>query len=234
MADTISDERLGMTDAQWAQWQAYTHGFGEQDASGVDVSLIRQNLRLPFWARLEKLEREFAFFKAEYMDQSNDFQQAIEALNAVGFRFVIIGVIAMRLQGAAHMTDDIDFAFARDTQNLIFLVQALTPYHPCLRGAPPGLPFFWDVRTLQTSINLTLETDIGSIDLLGDPPGIASFEDLWQRATIQTRNGVEVRVASVEDLIAMKQAAGRPKDQAHLLELERIQQIRRNEPSSQV
>lgn len=223
-----------MTEEQWAQWQAYTRGFGEQDESGVDVSLLRRNLRLTPWERLEKLERELAFFKEDGMEQSNDFQQVIEALNAGGLRFVIIGGIAMRLQGAAHMTDDIDFAFARDPQSLEALVKALTPYHPRLRGAPPGLPFFWDVRTLQTSINMTLETDAGSVDLLGEPAGVASFEDLWQGATVMDRQGVPVRVASVDALIAMKRAAGRPKDQAHLLELERLRQLNAGEqPASE-
>ena len=159
------------------------------------------------------------------MEPSNDFQRVIEALTAAGVRFVIIGGIAMRLQGAAHMTDDIDFAFARDPQSLAALVKALAPYHPRLRGVPPGLPFFWDVRTLQTSINLTLETDIGNVDLLGEPAGIVSFEDLWQEANLMDRQGIPVRVASVEALIAMKRAAARPKDQGHLLEFERLRKL---------
>lgn len=222
-------DRLGMTEEQWAQWQAYTRGFGEQDENGVDVSLLRRNLRLSPWERLEKMERELAFFKEDGMDSNNDFQRVIAALDASGLQFVIIGGIAMRLQGASHMTDDIDFAFARDPQSLDALVKALAPYHPRLRGAPPGLPFFWDVRTLQTSINMTLETDIGSVDLLGEPAGVASFEGLWQGATVMDRQGVQVRVASVDALIAMKRAAGRPKDQAHLLELERLRKINAGE-----
>lgn len=222
-------ERLGMTEEQWAQWQAYTRGFGEQDENGVDISLLRRNLCLTPWERLEKLERELAFFKEDGMEPNNDFQRVIKALDASGLRFVIIGGIAMRLQGAAHMTDDINFAFARDPQSLTALVRALAPYRPRLRGTPPGLPFFWDVRTLQTSINMTLETDVGNVDLLGEPAGVASFEDLWQGATVLDRQGVPVRVASVDALIAMKRAAGRPKDQAHLLELERLLKVNAGE-----
>ena len=47
-------DRLGMTEEQWAQWQTYTHGFGEQDENGVDLSLLRQNLRLTPTERLRK------------------------------------------------------------------------------------------------------------------------------------------------------------------------------------
>ncbi len=219
----IAEDRLGMTDVQWAQWQSYTHGYGEQDENGVDISLIRQNLRLTPWERLGKLERQLGFFKEDCMEQTSDFQQIIEALNTASLRFVIIGGIAMRLQGSAILTEDIDFAFARDTENLEMLVKALAPYHPRLRGAPPGLPFCWDIRSVKNMVNMTLATDLGSVDLLGEPAGIASFESLWEEATVMDRGGISVRVASLSALIAMKRAAGRPKDLAHLMELEHMQ-----------
>ncbi len=225
------EDRLGMTDAQWAQWQAYTHGYGEQDANGIDISLIRENLRVPPWERLAKLQRNLSFFKEDRMDakQVSDFQQIIAVLAAAGLRFVIVGGVAMRLQGSAHITDDIDFAVARDTDNLEAVVKALAPYHPSLRGAPPGLPFFWDVRTLRNIMNVTLRMDLGSVDLLGEVAGIASFEQLWNDATAINLDGSPVHVASIPSLIAMKRAAGRPKDLSHLMELE--QMLLQNEAS---
>ncbi len=51
------EDRLGMTEAQWAQWQAYTHGFDDQDESGIDLSHLRANLRLTPTERLEKHRR---------------------------------------------------------------------------------------------------------------------------------------------------------------------------------
>ena len=213
-----------MTDAQWAQWQAYTHGYGEQDANGVDISLIRENLRVPPWERLAKLQRNLIFFKEDRMEakQVGEFQKIIAALAAAGLRFVIVGGVAMRLQGSAHITDDIDFAVARDPANLEAVVKALAPYHPSLRGAPPGLPFCWDARTLRNIMNITLQTDLGSVDLLGEVAGIASFEQLWNDATQLDLDGSSVHVASIPSLIAMKRAAGRPKDLLHLMELEQM------------
>ncbi len=61
-AETAED-RLGMTDAQWAQWQAYTHGYGEQDANGIDLSCLRANLRLTPTERLEKHQRALKLVK---------------------------------------------------------------------------------------------------------------------------------------------------------------------------
>ena len=57
MADTHfkePEDHLGMTDAQWAQWQTYTRGYGEQDANGVDVSCLRSNLLLTPAERLRR------------------------------------------------------------------------------------------------------------------------------------------------------------------------------------
>ncbi len=55
--DEPQEDRLGMTDEQWAAFQKYTHGFGDQDENGVDISLLRANLKLTPTERLEKMRR---------------------------------------------------------------------------------------------------------------------------------------------------------------------------------
>ena len=51
------EDRLGMPDEQWEWFQSYTHGFGEQDENGVDVSLLRENLQLTPSQRVERMLR---------------------------------------------------------------------------------------------------------------------------------------------------------------------------------
>jgi predicted nucleotidyltransferase len=68
-------------------------------------------------------------------------------------------------------------------------------------------------------------TDLGPLDLLGKAAGVTSFDGLWQRSIIMNVYGVTVHVASLDDLIAMKRAAGRPKDQNHILELEALRKL---------
>jgi len=51
-----------MTNAQWQQFQTYTNGFGEQDENGVDVSLLRENLKLTPIERLRRLQQAHEFF----------------------------------------------------------------------------------------------------------------------------------------------------------------------------
>ena len=54
------EDRLGMTPEQWEQFQAFTRGFGEQSESGVDISLLRVNLKLSPTERIEKMRRSLA------------------------------------------------------------------------------------------------------------------------------------------------------------------------------
>jgi hypothetical protein len=48
------------------------------------------------------------------------------------------------------------------------LADALAPFAPYLRDAPPNLPFRWDAETLQRGLNFTLGADAGPIDLFGE------------------------------------------------------------------
>lgn len=151
-----------------------------------------------------------------------DFSNVLAALDAAGVRYVLIGGLAMIVHGSAHITVDIDICYARDQANFASLVTALKPSSPRLRGAPEGLPFFFDTRLFSNALNLTLTTDLGDVDLLGEVPGVGSFEALWEHSAILDLDGISVHVASLDDLIAMKRAAGRAKDQAHLRDLEEI------------
>ena len=93
---------------------------------------------------------------------------------------------------------------------------------PYLRGAPPGLPFLWDEETLRRGLNFTLETALGDIDLLGEATGGNTYETLLPSSWEVEVFGVPCRIVSLDRLIEMKRAAGRPKDLEALAELEAL------------
>ncbi|HEU4831478.1 MAG TPA: hypothetical protein VFU18_02100, partial [Actinomycetota bacterium] len=66
-------------------------------------------------------------------------------------------------------------------------------------------------------------TSAGALDILGTPSGTKGYADLDANATDEVVDGLTVRVASIEDLIRMKRAAGRPKD---LIALEWLAAVR--------
>jgi hypothetical protein len=81
-------------------------------------------------------------------------------------RFILIGGAAANVYGSARHTEDIDVVYDRRPENVERLVTALRPFRPTLRGAPEGLPFVWDERTIRSGLNFTLSTSLGAVDLL--------------------------------------------------------------------
>ncbi|HET6382777.1 MAG TPA: hypothetical protein VFJ58_05240 [Armatimonadota bacterium] len=55
------EDHLGMSEEQWAWFQNYTRSYGEQDEEGVDLSLLRENLRLTPSERLARHQRALKF-----------------------------------------------------------------------------------------------------------------------------------------------------------------------------
>lgn len=157
-----------------------------------------------------------------------DFQPILAALKAANVRFVLIGGLAMAAHGSSYITQDIDIGYARDRENARAIAKALADRHPRPRDFPPDLPFQWDEKTLLAATNLTLETDDAPIDFLAEIAGIHSFEELWERSVVVELYDVSIHVASLDDLIAMKRAANRVKDQSHIPELEALRKLRQH------
>jgi predicted nucleotidyltransferase len=63
---------------------------------------------------------------------------------------------------------------------------------------------------------VTLNTAFGRFDLLVNPDPGVDYASLLSNSVDAVVTGVPVRVASLDDLIAMKRAAGRPKDRVEL------------------
>ena len=156
------------------------------------------------------------------------FDELIPALRRASVEFIIVGGVAARAHGSARLTDDLDIAYRRSNENIARLVDALAPLDPYLRGAPRGLPFKWDVRTIQSGLNFTLTTQLGSIDLLGEVTGGGRYEDLLPHSIVQEFYGYDCRCLDLPTLIKVKRAAGRPKDLEAIAELEAIVEERAN------
>lgn len=153
--------------------------------------------------------------------------RALRTFNQHQVRYVLIGGYASSVLGAPIVTNDLDVCYERTAENMERLAEALQELQATLRvaGVDEVLPFILDGRTIAAGDSFTFTTDAGPIDVLGTPSGTGGFRDLDADATTyDLGEGLLVRVVSLDDLIRMKEAASRPKDEAHLHVLAALKQ----------
>jgi hypothetical protein len=149
-------------------------------------------------------------------------------------QFVVIGAIAVIAQGGPLITHDLDITPSREPDNLERLATALHDLSARLRipNAPSGSEFPVEPRFLGSVDSWTLMTPSGDIDLLFAPSGTSGYEDLKRSAVSVELWGHDVLVASLPDIIRMKEAAGRPKDRAQIPVLRQTLEQRRERGQS--
>lgn len=215
-------------------------GYEVYSESGVDLTLLRSNLQRSIEDRLANNRGAAEFGYALWQSNPNrellsstlnrslsmtDAGTFLKLLTVHNVQFVLIGGQALVAHGSAYVTFDTDICYQRTPANLVALVAAFAPIHPYLRGVPPGLPFHFDVPTLEAGLNFTLDTDYGTIDILGEVSGIGFYDQVLAQSVEKAVYGLPLRILSVDGLIAAKKAAGRTKDQLHLLELIELKKI---------
>jgi predicted nucleotidyltransferase len=141
--------------------------------------------------------------------------EVARAAQGVRLECVLIGNAAAALLGAPVTSVDLDF-FIRDTRQNEAKLERLAAALGGLAITRPGEPTSRMVRLLGKPAPLDFVVALSSG---------ARFEAVRARATEVDVGGVKVRVASLEDVIAAKRAAGRPKDLAALPILEQTAKV---------
>lgn len=150
------------------------------------------------------------------------FERIVEALNRRRVKYVVIGGVAAILQGVPlPRTLDLDITPASDPENSRRLARVLRDIEAKLRapGLEEGIEIALDERTFTGMVTMTFITRFGPFDLSFVPDGTGGYDDLERDARIVERLGVRIPVASLNDIVRSKRAAGREKDAAHLVTL---------------
>jgi hypothetical protein len=154
------------------------------------------------------------------VSESPDFRPdaLLLRLVAADVRFVVIGGFAAQAHGSPSLTADLDIVPSWDRENLRRIAGVLAEVAAIRHGEAPGSPPMppLDERTLLAGAVFTLTTRFGRFDLLANPDPGLDYVSLAATARTGEVDGVPVSVASLDDLIVMKRAAGRPKDRVEL------------------
>jgi hypothetical protein len=146
-------------------------------------------------------------------------------LNEEGVEYVVVGGFAAVIRGSSLPTRDIDIVPSRSADNLNRLGRALRRMGAKIRTEDEPVSAPLDGPSLANMpLMLNLVTEFGEMDLTFVPAGRAGGFDGWRLAATEEEvsNGVNVVVASLDDIIDSKRAANRPKDQMALPYLESL------------
>ena len=143
--------------------------------------------------------------------------------------YVLIGGLAVALHGIERNTMDIDVCIVVSPDNLHRMIEAakelnLSPVLPVpleTLSQIDTLKQWHQQRNLQAFALRTPDLAGVTLDLLLFPP--VAPADMCQRAVRLDVSGIPIRLASVKDLIALKQSVGRPIDLADIEHLKRLQ-----------
>jgi predicted nucleotidyltransferase len=149
------------------------------------------------------------------------FDELLRRLAAADVEFVVVGGLAVNAWGVVRGTKDVDVVVAPGPENLRRLADAAVAAggHVQQGEALLGTPFSI-AAALAEGEQVAIETDLGRLDIVQGLKGVPSYEELRLRSSEAEILGVTVAVCSVDDLKAMKRAAGRTRDLADLEDLE--------------
>jgi predicted nucleotidyltransferase len=129
-------------------------------------------------------------------------------------KYLVIGGVATILHGVNRTTVDVDVLIEATPANAEAALAAL-------RELGLGTAFLTTPEGLLSDA-ITIFEDVLPVDIHTRTPGI-DFEQAWDRRQVADVHGVRLNIVALEDLIASKEAAGRPQDLEDVEVLRRIQ-----------
>ena len=160
------------------------------------------------------------------------YLELFRALQQHDVRYLLVGGVAVNLHGAERMTMDVDLMIAQDAANLprFLAVARRLRLRP---NMPVTLEQFCDAATLESWVRdkhmlafqlRPPEAEAPSIDILVNP--VVQFDAAHARRVRMDVQSVEISVAAVEDLVALKTGTGRSIDQSDIRALQRLEMLR--------
>lgn len=144
------------------------------------------------------------------MEESLDFIELLQKLNAHQVEFLIVGGYAVMKYTEPHFTKDLDIWIRNSPENANRIYSALAEFGAPLETDGVSPKDFTDPKiTYQIGLPPVRADIITFID------GV-SFHDAWEQRTSGQMGGLDVYFIGLDDLIRNKEASGRTSDVEHL------------------
>ena len=149
------------------------------------------------------------------------FDELLRRLAAADVRFVLVGGFAVNAWGVVRGTKDLDIVIEQSSANFERLAGVAVALGGTVQGSESLAGSEHSIAALlATGERVLIQTRLGPIDVVQGLEGVPSYEHLVRRAVKVEILGTDVPVCSLEDLRAMKRAAGRPRDKVDLDDLD--------------
>lgn len=139
-----------------------------------------------------------------------DVGELLATLSRHQVEYTVIGGVAVQIHGHRRTTMDLDVIPEPSEENLERLARALVELRAHPRDLPGGPPTAEHLASAP--IVPPLATTHGELHILRDVPGARAYDTLRSQALVIEFKGITLAIAGIDDLIAMKRAAGRPTD----------------------
>ncbi len=163
------------------------------------------------------------------------YHDVLVALSEGGVRFVVVGGVAVNLQGVPRFTSDLDLAVALDGDSLASAARIL--HGLGLRNrlpvrdeelARPGVVRGWITeRNLRAFTFVDPQLPLREVDIVLASP--VPFDEMERTADRLSAAGLTLVVASIDVLIRMKEGTGRSQDASDVDALRRVQEVIRGQ-----
>jgi hypothetical protein len=150
------------------------------------------------------------------------YEKLLAILAKAEVRFIVVGGIAVTLQGYVRFTEDIDLLVDGEKENIGRLLQALASYG---EGYASELSLD-DFDDSEGAIRIIEETEMCQMDLFTRLSGITYAETIKDADRLEL-DGSWIHYASKSSLIRWKQESVREKDRLDASALKRLQQDHR-------
>jgi predicted nucleotidyltransferase len=153
----------------------------------------------------------------EEKTMESSFEKLLAKLAEAEIRFIVVGGLAVTLNGYVRLTEDVDFIVDTEKENVQSLIQCLGDFGEGFGGKLTPDDFSTEPGAIRV-VEATEDCQMDIFTLIGGYP----FEELIDQAETANIGTFEFRYASKQQLIEIKSTSQREKDKIDISAMKQL------------